>query len=198
MQTRVLIFCAHFLFGFIFSAASMADGMTDRFDHEKHIEQIFKPQGIKCSTCHNFSQEEGSKKLIPNENFSKSTFSKPLKDICHSCHRSAETTQKEAPKECYACHRNIDNLKAIKPKNHENMAWKNAHATEARINGQACMNCHITSHCVKCHLRRNDIELSNHSRNFKFFHSVQARTQPQRCDACHSKSFCINCHSGKP
>jgi hypothetical protein len=171
--------------------------MITKYDHPMHIAKVFNPLNIECSHCHNFAIDKATGRAIPNNKLNESIFKLPLKEICHECHRSAETKYETAPKACYTCHRGMTNLSAVRPENHNNISWKNSHATEARVAGDSCMNCHMSSQCVKCHTQRNDVELRNHSRNFRFMHSVYARLQPQKCDSCHMKSFCTNCHLGK-
>ena len=180
-----------------FYSAAFAVEANLAFDHVLHENKVFSKFKIDCGHCHNFSYDSATKKIRPNKDFKKTTFSQDLKNICHECHRSAEIKYKRASKTCYTCHQSTDRLQAIVPKNHSNISWKTSHATNARVDGESCMNCHTTSRCVKCHLQQNDIEFKTHSANFKFFHSVQARAQPQRCDSCHSKSFCVNCHIGR-
>jgi hypothetical protein len=170
--------------------------ITARYDHEFHETRVFSPRKIQCSQCHNFSVDQSTGKSKAESGLELSTFRKDMKSICHECHSGAETKNKDAPKACYTCHRSAENLREIKPNNHSNVGWKDAHATNARTDAGSCQNCHTTSQCVQCHQRRNDIEFKNHSRNFRFFHSVQARAQPQKCDACHSRSFCTDCHLG--
>lgn len=172
--------------------------VLSRFDHEEHDRKVFRPKSVSCKHCHNFKVDERTGKAIPEEALRKSSFRRDFKSICHGCHVSAEAAGKlNAPQACYTCHRSSENLRAIKPRNHMNIGWAGAHATNARIDGDACLNCHMTSFCVQCHQRRNDIELRNHSRNFRLTHSVQARAQPHKCDSCHSRSFCVECHLGR-
>ncbi len=171
--------------------------VVSRFDHEFHDQKVFKPQSVSCDRCHNFKVNPQTGKAAPEDAFEKSTFRMPFKAICHGCHVSAEASKRNAPQACFTCHRSIENLKAIKPQNHMNIGWANSHATNARIDGESCLNCHMTSQCVQCHQRRNDIDLRNHTRNFRFMHSIMARAQPHKCDSCHSRTFCVDCHLGK-
>ncbi len=171
--------------------------VTARFDHDFHLDKVIAVRGLQCDYCHNFKVDPKTKTAVFLPGMSTSALNRPVKAICHECHQSAEAKNKAAPKECYTCHRSQESLRDIKPRNHQNIGWAQGHSTNARIDGDSCMNCHTTSQCVKCHQRRNDVEFKNHSRNFRFYHSVVARAQPQKCDTCHSKSFCIDCHSGK-
>ncbi|MGZ3712966.1 MAG: cytochrome c3 family protein [Bdellovibrionota bacterium] len=180
-----------------FAPPAMAIEIAGRFDHDAHLSKVFKANKIDCTHCHNFSADAKSKEIKFNDSAKNSILKMPVKAICHECHRSDLPQYKNAPKACFTCHRNMEEIGKIKPQNHENVSWKTSHAAEARTNGDACLNCHMTSQCAKCHLQRNDIEMNNHPKNFKFFHSVQARAQPQKCDACHTKSFCVACHMGK-
>ncbi len=171
--------------------------VAERFDHEMHVEKVFKPLKVSCSQCHHFHLAADSKTIVPDEGLAKSTFRAPFKQMCHECHRSEEPRYHAAVKTCYTCHSSEAELSAVKPQNHKSVAWKTSHALEARVSGGECLNCHMTSQCVKCHTQRNDIRMRNHTRNFRYTHSVQARMQPQRCDACHTKTFCIDCHVGR-
>ena len=186
-----------FLILIIWSSFSMASEMLAGFDHEAHLAKAFKNNKMECTHCHNFSIDQKSNEIKLTEAAKLSVLKMPVKQICHECHRSELLQHKEAPKACFTCHRSMEGIKKIKPTNHESVSWKGSHSIEARVEGDACLSCHMTSQCSKCHLQRNDIEMRNHSANFKFFHSVQARAQPQRCDACHTKTFCVNCHLGK-
>jgi hypothetical protein len=173
-----------------------SEGQLSKFNHQAHLDGEFKAKNIQCSHCHNFDLDPKSKEIKLNEFAKGSIFKVPVKQICHECHQSSNPEHVNAPQTCFTCHRNMDSINKIKPPNHINLAWKSSHATEARVNSDSCMNCHTTSQCAKCHLQRNNIEMKNHPRNFKFTHSVQARATPQRCDACHTKSYCISCHAG--
>lgn len=177
----------------VFAATSI---LAERYNHDFHDAKVFKPLGFECAKCHNFALDKVTKQLTPTNDLKKSMFRIPLKEVCHQCHRSTDPRFVDAPKTCYTCHYNPAGLSAIMPPSHSNVVWKSTHGAEARIGGDSCLNCHVTSQCVKCHSERNDIELRNHPRNFRFYHSVQARLQPQRCDTCHTKSFCTNCHLG--
>ncbi len=184
-----------FLLGF--NLRAFASDMTGGYNHEMHLQKVFKVNSIECSHCHNFNLDPKGKEVKLNQAATASVLKMPLKEICHECHRSEIARYKDAPKTCFTCHKTMENIKRIKPTNHENISWKTTHSIEARVQGESCLNCHMTSQCSKCHLERNDIEMRNHPKNFRFFHSVQARGQPQRCDACHTKTFCVNCHLGK-
>ncbi|MGK5088811.1 cytochrome c3 family protein [Bdellovibrionota bacterium FG-2] len=183
--------------GSVSSRAEERVDVTARFDHDAHLDRVIKARGLSCDHCHNFKVDLKAKTAVLLSGMANSALNRPLKAICHECHQSAEAKNKAAPQECYNCHRSEGNLQDIKPRNHLNIGWAQSHATNARIDGDACMNCHTTSQCVKCHQRRNDVEFKNHSRNFRFYHSVVARAQPQKCDTCHSRVFCTDCHSGK-
>jgi hypothetical protein len=175
---------------------SANEGQLSRFDHQAHLDKVFNVKKIDCSHCHNFTLDTKTNEIKLNEFAKGSIFKIPVKQICHECHQSNDPEHANAPQTCFTCHRSMEGIKKIKPANHINLAWKSSHVTEARINSESCMNCHMTSQCAKCHLQRNNIEMKNHPRNFKFVHSVQARATPQRCDSCHTKNFCISCHVG--
>jgi hypothetical protein len=168
-----------------------------RFDHREHEVKVFNQKSVSCSHCHNFNLNEITRELIPTPQLKNTTFTMDLKGICHECHKTSEAKWRDAPKACVTCHRSIQTMAAIAPANHRNLEWKRTHSANARADGSGCLDCHTSSQCVKCHLQRNDIELTNHTRNFRFFHSVQARLEPHRCDACHTKSYCINCHTNQ-
>jgi len=185
------------LLALAFSTAALASEMVSNFDHQVHLSKVFKVNNIDCAHCHNFSLDTKSKVIKLTPEASQSSLKLSLQQICHECHRSEEPKYKEAPKACFACHKTMEGIQQIKPMNHNSLAWKTSHTLEARVSGESCTNCHMTSQCAKCHLQRSDISNQNHPRNFRFFHSVQARGQPQRCDACHTKSYCTNCHLGK-
>ena len=171
--------------------------ILNRFDHEKHDAKAFKSFGFACDRCHNFKLDSKTNKLMPNEKLVNTAMRVDLKTICHECHNTGDAKYVSVTQTCVTCHRSAEDLKTIKPRNHANVAWKSAHASNARIDGENCMACHVTSQCVQCHQRRNDIEMKNHSRNFRFTHSIVARMQPHRCDSCHTRSFCSDCHRGK-
>ena len=193
---KIIVFSGLVLFIPQPSLSESYDNILSVFDHQFHEKKVFEPQKIDCSRCHNFSLDPSTKKVIPTLDLKFSSFKKPYKEICHSCHTGGEKEYSSAPRTCYTCHRSFENILVIKPRDHENLAWKSAHSTAARVNGQSCMNCHMVSQCVKCHLRREDVEPVNHSRNFRYYHSLQVRQQPHRCDACHTKTFCVKCHLG--
>lgn len=196
MKYRFIFVGLILLVGFLVASKSDADKiMYSRFSHEVHAQKVFGKDNITCSYCHNFKLDEGTGKITPNPNLTKSIFSKPLKDICHKCHQGT-AKYPQAPKSCFNCHSSVDDLKAIKPQGHENIDWKRSHSIVARADGNYCMNCHVKAQCVKCHLRRTDLEFQNHSRNYRYTHSVEARMQPHRCDFCHSRSYCVRCHLG--
>ncbi len=170
--------------------------MTAGFDHQAHLSKVFKPNKIDCMHCHNFNMDQKEKRISFSVAATKSILNRPVKEICHECHRSDLSQYKEAPKACFTCHKGMEDIKKIKPVNHESISWRNSHSLEAKVKGESCNDCHAVSQCSKCHLRRNDIDLQNHPKNYRFYHSVQARAQPQRCDACHTKSYCADCHLG--
>jgi hypothetical protein len=175
--------------------------MVKKFNHDFHDQNVFVPGQIKCNSCHNLDMDENGK-YKANNNLEKSTFQKPLKAICHECHRSDDKNynsekSEKAPKSCYTCHDSFENISAIQPQTHQSKFWKSSHGMNARIDGTSCLNCHSNSQCSTCHTQRNDLSLKNHMRNFRFFHSIEARLAPQRCDACHSKTYCTQCHLGK-
>lgn len=184
----------------ILIGASTSWAAVDRlgkFNHDGHLNKIFKPQNIECSHCHNYTHDANSNKVVFNDQAQFSIFKRSLKEICHECHQSDSPKHKDAPQTCFTCHSSFEDIRNVKPANHGNIVWKTTHSLDARISGDSCFNCHTTSQCSKCHFDRNDIELANHSRNYKFTHSVQARATPSRCDSCHTKSYCISCHMGK-
>ena len=191
------IFLSYVLLSATVGMPSFASEVAFKFDHDMHLQKVFKKNKIDCMHCHNFSADQNTKKIKLTLDAKKSFFKIPLKQICHECHQSELPQYKDASKVCFTCHNSMEGLNKIKPSNHENSTWKTGHSAEARTNGDYCMNCHMTSQCAKCHLHRDSIELSNHPKNFKYFHSVQARGQPQKCDTCHTKSFCVICHLGK-
>lgn len=179
------------------SSSTSSSNMISHFRHDDHIEKVFKPLQVDCTHCHNFTKDEANHSFSLNDKTKDTIFKMPLKQICHECHQSQAPQYEKAPKACFTCHQNMEGLRKIKPASHENISWKSTHSLEARVQGESCMNCHMTSQCSQCHLHRNSVEMKNHPRNFRFFHSVQARGQPQRCDACHAKTYCTNCHLGK-
>jgi hypothetical protein len=197
MNKKILSMILFFAVPFGISAATSKFDMLLRFNHEIHNAKVFEPKAIPCSQCHNFQVDPKTKRGTPNKDFSKSAFTSSFKTICHSCHNSSEKKDQTAPQACFTCHQNIEHFRAITPQNHLNVGWARTHSTNARGNGDSCLKCHTNYQCAQCHLRRNDIEFKNHSRNFRFIHSVEARLKPQTCDSCHSQSFCIDCHRGK-
>ena len=179
------IFCFIFLFLFLSPLAWTENPRIKKFDHGFHVQKVFQPNNIDCSTCHNMERQSGS------------TFRKPMKQMCHECHQSAEPKYKAAPKACFTCHDSMDSLSAIKPETHASAVWKQTHSIQARADGDACLNCHTNSQCVKCHSQRDTLFQSNHPRSYRNFHSIEARMAPQKCDTCHTKSYCTQCHMGK-
>lgn len=182
--------------GAAFAGQKTQSDIPMRFDHREHDVRVFSKHGVACSHCHNFSLNEITRELVPNAELKQSALNRDMKDICHECHKTAEAKWRDAPKTCATCHASMQAMTQIAPTTHRNLEWKRTHASNARADGSGCLDCHSSSQCVKCHLQRNDIDLVNHSRNFRFFHSVQARLEPHRCDACHTKTFCVNCHTG--
>lgn len=178
-----------FFCGQLWSSEPMA-----RFDHEKHEEKVFTKEKISCNYCHNIEMGPDGKSAVITKALEKSTFVKPLGQLCHSCHQNNDTKYPSAPQTCYSCHRSLENFQSIKPQNHSIVNWVRNHALNAKSAGDSCQTCHTNSQCVKCHVERNQVKLSNHTRNFKFYHSIEARMQPQRCDTCHTKNFCTTCH----
>ena len=190
------------LMGFVLgiSLPSRAENgkILDLYDHGFHEKSVFTPNKIECGYCHNFEVNKKTLKANLKPEISKATFVKPIKDLCHSCHRNPDTKTK-APQTCYTCHRSMENMKTIKPQNHFGVDWVHNHSLNARTSDNACMTCHSNSQCVKCHVERNSLFQNNHTRNFRYFHSIEARAQPQKCDACHSKTYCMGCHlNGHP
>jgi hypothetical protein len=177
--------------------ATSYGGIITRFNHESHENGAFKTMQFNCSNCHNFTLGADNVQVKAEPALATSSLKANLQTLCHQCHNTKDARFKAVPKECVLCHNSSDLSKVIKPINHQNAAWKTTHSLNARIEGSSCLNCHIQADCLKCHLRRNDIEMVNHSRNFKFTHSVEARAQPHRCDACHTQNFCVKCHIGK-
>ncbi|MEK6625219.1 MAG: cytochrome c3 family protein [Bdellovibrionota bacterium] len=168
-----------------------------KFNHQMHEEKVLPVLGVSCSVCHNFELGADHKTAKATPDLSTSAFRMSVKEICHQCHNTEAAQYRTVPKSCSICHADQAAMQKIRPKNHENTAWKNTHALNAEVASNTCFNCHITSQCVKCHTRRSDIELKNHSRNFRFTHSVIARAQPQKCDSCHVQTFCVRCHLGR-
>lgn len=185
-----------FFLSFWLTNSSMAENtrILDVYDHAFHEKNVFTPNKVECSYCHNFELNKGTGKAALKAEITKATFVKPIKDLCHSCHRSTEAPHSKAPQTCYTCHRSKENMTSIKPQNHSGGDWMHNHSLNARTADNACLTCHSNSQCVKCHVERNSLFQNNHSRNFRYFHSIEARAQPQKCDACHSKSYCMNCH----
>lgn len=187
---------------FLFSIFSFATNpMIKKFNHNMHDEKVFVPNQIKCAYCHNV-ENSGDGKFIPNSNLKNATFQKPLKAICHECHKVDDKEFKEknsekAPKSCYTCHDSFEKISAIRPKSHQSKIWQSSHGLDARADSSSCLNCHSNSQCSTCHSKRNTILPKNHLRNYRFYHSVEARMSPQRCDACHTKTYCTQCHIGK-
>jgi hypothetical protein len=173
---------------------AIAEAVLDVYNHSFHEKNVFTPNKIECSYCHNFELNHDTKKATLKPGISKTTFIKPIKDLCHSCHRNAEDPHTKAPQTCYTCHRSMENMKTIKPQNHFGVDWVRNHSLNARTADNACTTCHTNSQCVKCHVQRNSLFQNNHTRNFRFYHSIEARAQPQKCDACHSKNYCMSCH----
>ncbi len=178
-----------------------ANPMIKKFDHNMHDTKVFIPKQIKCNHCHNVENSPAGKN-IPNSSLKDSTFQKPLKAICHECHKvndkefKIENSEK-APKSCYTCHDSFEKISAIRPKSHQSKLWQSSHGLDARAESSSCLNCHSNSQCSTCHAKRNTILPKNHSRNYRFYHSIEARMSPQRCDACHTKTYCTQCHLGK-
>lgn len=164
------------------------------FDHEYHELKVFSQNNIRCDSCHNFTLDPITKKGVLKKEISASTFVKPLKELCHSCHQNKETLFPLAPQTCFTCHKSAEAIKGVKPANHKNVVWKEGHALEARTSMESCNSCHTNSECVKCHIEKKSDQLTNHSRNYRFYHSVEARLAPQKCDTCHTKSSCTKCH----
>ena len=187
------------IFTSLFSNMAFAGtGIINRFNHEAHEKGAFKNLDFSCSQCHNFEMSSNNKSAKATAGLTNSTFKTDLKNTCHQCHNTEDLRFKAAPKECILCHaKTPENTKEIKPLSHQNAEWKMTHSLNARTEGSSCLNCHIQADCLKCHLRRNDIQMQNHSRNFRFTHSVEARAQPHRCDACHTQNYCVKCHIGK-
>ena len=178
-----------------------ANPMIKKFNHEMHDQKVFVPNKIQCNSCHNLGQDS-SGKYIANPSLEAATFQKPLKSICHDCHKVEEAhydskSGEKAPKSCYTCHDSFEKISAIRPQSHISNFWKSSHGWKARTDGASCLNCHSNSQCSTCHTQRNDISQKNHMRNYRYFHSIEARLAPQRCDACHSKTYCTQCHLGK-
>jgi hypothetical protein len=189
-----------YIITFLFLTMTAQAGVISRFNHEAHEKGAFKNMQFSCSNCHNFSFDAKNINAKADANLENTTFKNDFKTTCHQCHnpvKADDPKYKEVPKTCVICHGTNDLSKVIKPLSHQNAAWKTTHSLNARTEGAICLNCHIQSDCLKCHLRRNDIEMQNHSRNFKFTHSIEARGQPHRCEACHTQNFCIKCHIGK-
>src|SRR3990167_8980253 len=86
------------------------------FDHQLHERKVFSVNKIDCSHCHNFYLDPATQKVMPNAALKFSTFNKPLKQICHSCHTGGQKEYISAPHACYTCHRRFENILAIKPK----------------------------------------------------------------------------------
>jgi Cytochrome c7 and related cytochrome c len=132
--------------------------MSIRFDHDMHLEKVFQPNSISCNHCHNFETSPHSREIHFNESTQKSILKLTHKQICHECHQSPLPQYNAAPKSCLTCHRTMEGLAKVKPLSHESSSWKSNHSTEARVSGDLCTKCHMTSQCTKCHLQRQDIE----------------------------------------
>ncbi len=177
---------------------AFATEISDHFDHDLHLAKVFKPNKVECSHCHLFSLDAASGKVTIESQAKETILRLTTKQICHECHQSPETKYVNAPKGCFTCHRGLESLNLIMPLNHKNVTWKTSHSTVARVQGDKCLDCHNPSSCTKCHFQRNDIQMRNHTRNFRFYHSIDARLQPQKCTTCHAVNFCISCHLAKP
>lgn len=167
--------------------------LIGKFDHQFHEQKVFKPNNVSCSVCHNLNTSAATD-FKATEELKDATFKKPIKQLCHDCHTG--TTYPSAVKQCIFCHDTKERLLQIKPLSHENVAFKERHATEARAFGGQCLNCHTNTQCVKCHVTRNEVINQNHSRNYRYYHSIEARMSPHKCDTCHTQTFCIRCHVG--
>ncbi|OFZ20325.1 MAG: hypothetical protein A2Z20_04495 [Bdellovibrionales bacterium RBG_16_40_8] len=187
------------IFVIFFSAvifASDNESILAHFDHDLHNTKAFPSLNFKCSKCHNVKEDSTNKQITLEPDLEKATFRVKTSELCHQCHKTTDSRYSAVPKACTICHRAIENLQKIKPLNHSNVSWKQGHATQARITGNECLSCHSKSTCTKCHLQRNENNLVNHDRNFRFYHSVQARLEPHRCTSCHTQSYCVKCHLG--
>ncbi|MEQ1665663.1 MAG: cytochrome c3 family protein [Bdellovibrionales bacterium] len=197
LKTIVIMVIVYFC-GAVFAGSPM----VKKFDHDFHDKNVFEPKKVDCSYCHNMEKDKETGVFKMTSGISMSTFQRPLKQICHECHKVADSKYNpaksdKAPKACYTCHDSFQQIAAIKPQSHQNKLWKKIHGMSARAESVSCTNCHTPSQCSTCHTQRNDLMPKNHMRNFRFFHSVEARMAPQKCDACHNKTYCTTCHMGK-
>jgi hypothetical protein len=142
------------------------------YPHEKHV-AIFERENIECADCHTM---HGTKF--------------PVKNMCHHCHNNPEN-KINAPKTCYTCHINLEEVKPV----YHTASWVRDHPTRAKIDSEACDQCHRKNFCTECHTKRDDVKKRFHDSNWVFYHSVKVRANPYQCTACHTSQYCIDCHS---
>lgn len=157
-----------------------------KFNHEKHVDTLFKQQK-DCFFCHKLPDIET---MIKMGGELKITPELKVENQCHTCHRDEPTKIAAAPQNCNTCH---DNMKAMKPADHVNN-WINMHAVPASLDSKKCSTCHQDWYCESCHSRQFSYENFRHSRSFKLKHSMEAMIDPGSCDSCHKVDFCIDCH----
>ncbi|MBI4365907.1 MAG: hypothetical protein HY543_03720 [Deltaproteobacteria bacterium] len=150
----------------------------DRFDHEMHT-PLFEGVGVACETCHADSESYGK-------------LAKLNRIGCHTCHNNPQAPI-PATSTCTLCH----GKGGAMPGNHR-VDWLAKHQAIAKQRPQQCADCHADiMFCVTCHARRDTVQQTMHSRNFRFYHSIEARANPRRCDACHTVTYCRDCHAGR-
>ncbi len=156
------------------------------YSHDVH-EKPLTEQGFDCTHCHPFKLDWNEKKAghVPEY---ESLFIKPLKDLCHDCHRKEARVRKNVFV-CYLCHH--DN-RDILPSDHRS-GWLKQHGSVGTLSKQ-CRDCHEDSYCVDCHRRFEPVRPKVHSRNYRFFHSIEGRMSPASCYSCHRQSSCVECH----
>lgn len=165
--------------------------ILNKFDHKQH-EPAWSQQGKDCGFCHAFVVDRAAKRIeISAEQAGR--FTKPVKDLCHSCHQSSAsdvtTPIKTSLQRCDLCHANASELK---PESHR-LDWQRRHAAMV-LRPQECQSCHATSFCTDCHQRFETSRPKQHPRYYQIMHSIEARLNPAACASCHRLNSCQDCH----
>jgi hypothetical protein len=166
-------------------SAEELQSIYHRFEHARHARALAR-EDLGCTACHVVGGV-----IPPKASYEKAdkAYLTPPEGACHYCHNPPGGGRSHGPRNCYLCHD-----AEMRPASH-GAAWLSEHGVEARLEGDACYDCHRRSFCVDCHARKDTSRYRVHNRNWLSIHGIAAETDPAGCGTCHLQAECLACHS---
>lgn len=161
------------LMGGITFAIAAQNGLTAKFNHEKHITYM---GGMDCATCHGANLDVLS----------------PPRSTCAQCHGDQYSAAVELPgRKTHGAVWSLTHGPAAKSAANNCATCHDQPRTRAIPD---CLNCHIADKVDE--MGRFGNNFSNvHTSEFNVTHPIAARTDPRLCSNCHTENrFCMDCH----